>query len=65
MPHPLPSDPDVIAQALSEAIALRLSGEAAEVGCMCRDWFDPHMVARQLVDFWSERICPIVIDCAC
>ena len=56
MPHPLPSDPDVIAQALSQAIALRRSGEAAEVGRMCKDWFDPHMVARQLVDFWSEHM---------
>ena len=56
MPHPLPNDPDVIAQALSQAITLRRSGEAAEVGRMCKDWFDPHMVARQLVDFWSEHM---------
>lgn len=56
MPHQLPSDPEVIAQALSDAIALRRSGEAAEVGRLCKDWFDPHRVALQLVDFWSARL---------
>ncbi|MGB4060050.1 MAG: glycosyltransferase [Burkholderiaceae bacterium] len=57
-PYPLPDDPDTIAQALSEALAMVGSADAVAVTARCRAVFDPAPIARDLVDFWGKALRP-------
>ncbi len=53
-PHPQPSDPDTIAAALQEAIALLGTPALAEVHAHSQKHFEPASIVRELVGFMSH-----------
>lgn len=53
-PHPLPDDPEHIAAALQEAIAMCNTAEARMVADRCRTTFEPQGIAKRLLQFWGD-----------